>query len=245
MLVIMAQSLTVACGGDGDEKNGSSDYSDYDNQMTSELSGTSWKFIKSSEASNVSGVLTFGSDGTLYCINMKKNHSDVISGSLGIWSFKDGLLVTLPGGTENTGGLIAIVGVNHKVTTLNSSELVLVDYDDGEERTFSRTSYTEAGGNTGGGGSTGGDVPYVTSFDYTATKSSITVKFMCSERPTSATVKYGTSSATKSISSSISSKQVSATATGLKAGTKYYFKCTVKNSNGSSTSDEFPVMTNY
>lgn len=100
-------------------------------------------------------------------------------------------------------------------------------------------------GTSGGGGSSVGDAPYVTSFDFTATKTSITVKFMCNERPTSATVKYGTSSATSTISSNISGKQVSATATGLKAGTKYYFKCTVKNDNGSSTSDPYPAMTNY
>jgi len=100
------------------------------------------------------------------------------------------------------------------------------------------------GSGSGGSGSTG-DAPYVTSFDFTATKSSITVKFMCSERPTNATIKYGTSSPTSTASSSISGKQVSATVSGLKSGTKYYFKCTVKNSYGSSTSDTFSAITNY
>ena len=97
----------------------------------------------------------------------------------------------------------------------------------------------------GGSGTSSGDAPYVTSFDFTATKTSITVKFMCSERPTSATVKYGEVSPTKTISSTISGKQVSATATGLKAGTKYYFSCTVKNNYGSSTSNNLPAITNY
>ena len=96
-----------------------------------------------------------------------------------------------------------------------------------------------------GGNNPSNETPYITSFTYTATKNSITVKFMATERPTSATIKYGENSATKTLSASITNKQISATATGLKAGTKYYFKCTVKNSNGSSTSDEYPAMTNY
>lgn len=90
-----------------------------------------------------------------------------------------------------------------------------------------------------------GDAPRIISFTYTATKNSITVKFMATDKPTSATIKYGESSATKSLSSSITNKQISATARGLKSGTKYYFKCTVKNSNGSSTSEEYPAYTNY
>ena len=114
--------------------------------------------------------------------------------------------------------------------------------------TYSDDDNGNGGGSGSGSGSDGGsdgEAPYVTSFSFTATKSSITVKFMCNEKPTSATVKYGESSATKSVSSSITGKQVSATASGLKAGTKYYFKCTVKNSYGSSTSDEYSAITNY
>lgn len=97
----------------------------------------------------------------------------------------------------------------------------------------------------GNGGTSSGDAPYITNFNSTATKNSITVKFMSSEKPTSATIYYGEYSASKVLSSTISIKQISATATGLKSGTKYYFKCIVRNENGSSTSAEYPVMTNY
>ena len=105
----------------------------------------------------------------------------------------------------------------------------------------------DSGNEDGNGDNSGndGEPPYVTSFDFTATKSSITVKFMCNERPSSATIKYGTSSPSSTTSSSISGKQVSATVSGLKSGTKYYFKCTVSNSYGSSTSDTFTAITNY
>lgn len=108
---------------------------------------------------------------------------------------------------------------------------------------FSNDNNSNDGNN--GGNNESNEPPYITSFTYTATKSSVTVKFMCNERPTSASVKYGETSATKSVSSTISGKQVTATASGLKAGTKYYFKCTVRNSSGSNVSDEWPAITNY
>jgi len=154
---------------------------------------------------------------------------------------------------------IAGTMVSGEVLSINGSQLLLKNefYDGGgyyvitfvkasePEHVFNSGGGTSGGGTGEGGGTTSGDAPYVTSFNSTSTKTSITVKFMCSERPTSATIKYGTSSATKTVSSSIAGKQVSATVSGLKAGTKYYFKCTVKNQYGSSTSDEYPAMTNY
>ena len=104
---------------------------------------------------------------------------------------------------------------------------------------------TNGSGGGGSGSGNDGDTPYVTSFDFTATKNSITVKFMCSEKPTKATIKYGDASPSKTVSSSISGKQVSATVKNLKSGTKYYFQCTISNNAGTSTSDVFPAITNY
>jgi hypothetical protein len=112
-----------------------------------------------------------------------------------------------------------------------------------------RPVYSVSGGSgESGGGNNGGsssDVPYITNFNSTSTKNSISVKFMSSETPTDATIYYGEYSATKALNTTISGKQISAKATGLKSGTKYYFKCTVKNKQGSSTSSEYPAMTNY
>ena len=109
------------------------------------------------------------------------------------------------------------------------------------------TSFSDEGeaGNGNGNGTGESDVPYVISFTFTATKNSILVYFMASEKPTKATIKYGEFSATNTLSTTITNKQISAKANGLKAGTKYYFKCTVSNSKGSSTSDEYPAITNY
>jgi len=83
------------------------------------------------------------------------------------------------------------------------------------------------------------------SFNYTTTQTSVTVKFYTNERASSATIKYGEYSASSSASATITNKEISATISGLKKGTKYYVKCTARNSSGSVTSDDYPVRTNY
>ena len=107
----------------------------------------------------------------------------------------------------------------------------------------------DSGGNSGGGSSGGGgsstESLYFTNFNYTATQTSVTVKFYTNERASSATIKYGEYSASSSASATITNKEISATIRGLKKGTKYYVKCTARNSSGSVTSDNYPVMTNY
>ena len=86
---------------------------------------------------------------------------------------------------------------------------------------------------------------YFTNFYSTSTQTSVTVKFYTNERATSATIKYGKTSATSSVSTTIANKEISATIRNLSKGTKYFVKCTAANSNGSVTSEEYPVMTNY
>lgn len=141
------------------------------------------------------------------------------------------------------------------VTKLTSNELVLkMFFSDSKgyaidtfEKAGERIHYVDAGGSSSsGGGSSSDDAPNVTGFDFTATKTSIKVTFNVSSRPTSASIYYGERSATKSAGTpTIIGTSVTTTVNGLKSGTKYYFKCTVKNSNGSSTSDNWPAMTLY
>ena len=106
-----------------------------------------------------------------------------------------------------------------------------------------------ASSNTGGGFSNDGsgtsESLYFTNFNYTATQTSVTVKFYTNERASSATIKYGKNSASSSVSTTITNKEISATIKGLTKGTKYYVKCTARNSNESITSEEYPVITNY
>ena len=111
---------------------------------------------------------------------------------------------------------------------------------------YTKTAYTEGGyGGTSSGGGTSDNSMYFTNFTWTATQTSVTVKFYTNERATSATIKYGENSASSSKSATITNKEISTTITGLKKGTKYYVKCIARNSTGSVTSEEYPVITNY
>lgn len=251
----------VCCGDDDDnkEENGDSqrNYSAYEKEMISKLTETSWKLWKtvtkygsSEKVRSEDATISFAKDKKLYYNNCYIIEGYYVHGD-GIWDFWDNKLSLIPGVSFTNlekGELVGLLGASSEIVVIDDSQLIL------SERLVDRylykvsyigNSWTGTGGDNGGESTDTGDAPYVTSFDYTATKTSITVKFMCSERPTSATVKYGTSSATKTVSSSISGKQVKATASGLKAGTKYYFKCTIRNSNGSSESDGWTAMTTY
>ena len=106
------------------------------------------------------------------------------------------------------------------------------------------TALNNSGGSSGGGGSSTESL-YFTNFNFTATQTSVTVKFYTNEKPTSASIKYGENTPSTSASATITSHEISATIRGLKKGTKYYVKCTASNSSGSVTSDNYPVMTNY
>lgn len=86
---------------------------------------------------------------------------------------------------------------------------------------------------------------YETNFDSTAATNKITVKFFFSDRVSSATIKYGSSSScSSSRSASISAKCAYATISGLQPDKKYYFKCVAKSKNGKScTTETYPVRT--
>lgn len=233
--------------------------------MKSKLVSTSWKYYKiithystgKEITSSKYGIITFAPDSVLYYIDCDMTDTrDGILSAKGLWYFNEDVLLLLPFDSsltsEQRGALSGFWGVTHSIESISSSDMVLMDMgsNDGyyDKYYFSKVTYTEgnSGGSGGDGGSSGGgDKPYVTNFNFTATKTSITVKFMCSERPTKATIKYGTSSPSKTVSSTISAKQVSATVSGLKSGTTYYFNCTVSNDKGSSTSETFPAITNY
>lgn len=255
LMVAIVSVGFVSCGKTTDnEIDGGSysrEYSDYEERMISELTGTSWrydKFVNGTKMSTEYAIITFAENEQLQVIDFKTRDGKYISTKEGSWYFSNNILVFLcyvPDNMADTAYLSAALGVNHDISSLTSSSMILVDSDGKDTRYFSKVAYREIEDDAHGGGTSYGDAPYVTDFTFTATKTSITVKFMCSEKPNSATVSYGESSATKTLSSSITGKQVSATATGLKSGTKYYFKCTVSNQNGSSTSDGWSAMTNY
>lgn len=109
---------------------------------------------------------------------------------------------------------------------------------------YSGSGYSGGGGGVSPGTGTDGYAPEVIDFDFTSTKSSIKVTFKTDTRPTSASIYYGENNANKSVGGvNIIGNSVTATVSGLKSGTKYYFKCVVKNSYGSTTSDGWPAST--
>lgn len=262
VFMVVMMGLASSCGGDDDNLENSSNTGTESNGTTgldamyeSKLMGTSWKQTKQAGTSwtdpGYEGILTFGNNHEWYVINFLNKYN-----AYGVWEVKDGYYDYTIKASDYTQSSLrtqfaaACFGPG-KILEITENKLVLSSVSGNGYSEFVKVSYREGaksfdgGSGSGNGGGSAGDAPYVTSFDFTATKSSITVKFMCSERPTSATVKYGTSSPSSTASSSISGKQVSATVSGLKSGTKYYFKCTVKNSYGSSTSDTFSAITNY
>lgn len=141
--------------------------------------------------------------------------------------------------------------INGYISTQTNSKLIIkrfsydgINYD---QRIFTASSNSGGGSGNNSGGS--GDIEefYETNFSSTAYKNKITVNFYFSDRVTSATIKYGTtSSCSSSKSATVSAKSAYATISGLKSGTKYYFKCVAKSKTGQScTTLVYPVMTNY
>lgn len=263
VFTVIMMGVASSCGGDDDNLGNGPNAGTESNEVTgtdavydNKLMGTSWKQTKQVGTNwtepGYEGILTFGYNHEWYVINFVNKYN-----AYGVWEVKDGVYdYDIKASDYTQSSLRAQFAASlfgpGRIEELTETKLVLKSpYNDTSSAEFVKVSYREGaksfdgGSGSGNSGGSTGDAPYVTSFDFTATKSSITVKFMCSERPTSATVKYGTSSPTSTASSSISGKQVSATVSGLKSGTKYYFKCTVKNSYGSSTSDTFSAITNY
>jgi hypothetical protein len=140
--------------------------------------------------------------------------------------------------------ILACIGAWPKIQSISGSKMVLETTGTSETQYLTKVAYTENGQSGNGGGYSSTDF-YFTNFTSNVTKNSITVKFYTSERPSSATIYYGTSSASKAVSTDITAKQISTTMKGLTPGTKYYFKCSAKSSSGSATSEVYPVMTYY
>lgn len=147
-----------------------------------------------------------------------------------------------------------------KVSYISQTEMILVDDYDGDEHRYVRVdsetsenqgsggsndSGSSSGGSSGGGGSSSGEAPSFYDFSYTYTETSVSVIFATDPMATKATIYYGKSSPTKSVSTTITGRMISARITGLTKGTRYYVKCVASNSYGSTTSDVVSVMTDY
>ena len=109
----------------------------------------------------------------------------------------------------------------------------------------SRTPNQESGGidNTG-------EAPQIGFHDFSATKTSLTVKYTIFNKEeaniSSAKIYYGTSSnPTKSVNASIAGVYITATITGLSKNTEYYVKCKATGSGGTTMTDVTKCITDY
>ncbi len=139
------------------------------------------------------------------------------------------------------------------VSYINQTEMEIIDERGDAEKylrvnsEISEDSDDEDNWNSGsdGGGSSSAEAPSFYDFSYTCTETSVSVIFATDPKATRATIYYGNSSPTKSVTTTISGRMISARITGLTKGTKYYVKCVASNSYGSTTSDVVSVRTDY
>ncbi len=115
-------------------------------------------------------------------------------------------------------------------------------------------NYNDVGNSDGNSGSGNPSPEYekpdVGFYDYTPDKTSVKVQYKIFNRDeakvSSAKIYYGTSSnPTASKSATVSGVMITATLTGLKAGTQYYVKCVATGKGGTTTTSVTKVMTNY
>lgn len=123
---------------------------------------------------------------------------------------------------------------------------------DGDMTTYNSTSTDNSGfgSSNSGGASTNYEEPEIGIYDFTATKTSLKVKYKIynqdDAKVTSAKVYYGTSSnPTKAVSATVSGTMITANISSLQAGTTYYVKCRATGKGGTTTSAVSKCITNY
>ena len=109
---------------------------------------------------------------------------------------------------------------------------------------------TGSGGNDNTGGSTTYEKPEIGFYDFTATKTSLKVRYRIfnqdEAKVTSAKIYYGTSSnPSTSKSATVTASMITATISGLKSGTVYYVKCSATGKGGTTTTTTVKCITNY
>lgn len=118
-------------------------------------------------------------------------------------------------------------------------------------------NYNGSNNNTGGsdsdntgGGTTTYEKPELGFYDFTATKTSLKVRYKIFNKDeakvTSAKIYYGTSSnPSSSVTATVSGVLITANISGLKAGTIYYVKCSATGKGGTTTTTTTECITNY
>lgn len=151
------------------------------------------------------------------------------------------------GGWSACGGCI----FDGYLSTQTNSKLILKDfYTDGIKYVQHIYTASSNSGGGSGGGSTTYEKPDVGFYDFTATKTSLKVQYKIYNKDeagvTSAKIYYGTSSnPSSSKTATISGTLITASISGLKAGTEYYVKCVATGKGGTTTTTTTKCITNY
>lgn len=106
----------------------------------------------------------------------------------------------------------------------------------------------DSGSNSGGDSTS--DAPDISYYDATPRTTSLKVTYRIWNKETCGTLSdakiyYGTSSANKSVSATISGNYITANISGLSRGTKYNVKCSVKGTYGTTVTEETTLSTLY
>lgn len=138
------------------------------------------------------------------------------------------------------------------VVDINNSQMILESTLYQSSIYFTKINSNGTDDNSGSNGSPSPEYekPDVGFYDYTPDKTSVKVQYKIFNRDeakvSSAKIYYGTSSnPTASKSATVSGVMITATLTGLKAGTQYYVKCVATGKGGTTTTSVTKVMTNY
>ena len=234
--------------------------SDYVKSMRQKLIGTTWILTQSKKGSTVHphhATIYFKSSDRIEYSNVYSDYDEpcphIINGESKWWFNKDEkLCMSSSLLVDNTsyynsdgplsdatisGELLAICAGQFDIEYITDTEMKLSD------DTFGTKVFKKGTSNSTSGG-------YGESFDFTdftadSYTTSVIVYFYTSQAANSATVYYGKSSPTTSVSTSIANKRIQAKISGLTRGTKYYVKCVAKNANGTITSETFPITTLY
>ena len=268
VMILVITFCIMACSKNEESEEFKQTDNTADLELTQKLSGTSWKPITNKnietgeqwDYSDTNLIITFAPDHKAYLLNLFPEE-DIEA--YGTWFISSGAVTWYPrtsngagNGTSLSSRILTWLDADRSagimghlaIKSISSSFLITetLDLSQAYETHYTKVAYTEgSNGNSGSGGSTSDNSMYFTNFTWTATQTSVTVKFYTNERATSATIKYGENSASSSKSATITNKEISTTITGLKKGTKYFVKCIARNSTGSVTSEEYPVITNY
>ena len=243
----------VSCGNDGDDNIDSgytnneeeNDGSTYDLITINKLKGTSWKWVRNEYYKDGVYNRSYDGDNSIITFSDEQVKSEeynlyangIKKGTWEAWSYTEGkptIMMNWQSGEDRAkyGG----IGI---IFSLSANELDLGN-------TSSHHCFVSAGNSSGGENTQSGKAPNFIDFSYTYTSSSVTVIFHTDTDITSGTVYYGKNSASIAVSSSyttIGRHMVQTTIRNLNKSTKYYVKCTVKNSYGTTTSDVLTVMT--